>query len=104
MSIFFFSLGKYLLFIFSQSRGLEMCNGCVETLAFPCQVLCIALTFCFLSGRNPLYLGIIFVAFLVGKALWVQLDISGEFRNGAVSGKHRTLLKLSYMSVREAFD
>ncbi|WOL03009.1 protein ROOT HAIR DEFECTIVE 3 [Canna indica] len=35
--------------------------------------------------RNPLYLGVIFVVFLVGKALWVQLDISGEFRNGAVS-------------------
>lgn len=34
--------------------------------------------------RNPLYLGVIFVAFLLIKALWVQLDISGEFRNGAV--------------------
>ncbi|KAK4410506.1 protein ROOT HAIR defective [Sesamum angolense] len=28
--------------------------------------------------RNPLYLGVIFVAFLLIKALWVQLDISGE--------------------------
>ncbi|XP_022844460.1 protein ROOT HAIR DEFECTIVE 3-like isoform X1 [Olea europaea var. sylvestris] len=36
--------------------------------------------------RNPLYLGIIFVAFLLVKALWVQLDISGEFRNGALPG------------------
>ncbi|KAJ8645042.1 hypothetical protein MRB53_006790 [Persea americana] len=36
--------------------------------------------------RNPLYLGIIFVAYLLGKALWVQLDISGEFRNGALPG------------------
>ncbi|KAH0452618.1 hypothetical protein IEQ34_019917 [Dendrobium chrysotoxum] len=36
--------------------------------------------------RNPLYLGFIFVAFLLGKALWVQLDISGEFRNGALPG------------------
>ncbi|EOY27138.1 Root hair defective 3 GTP-binding protein (RHD3) isoform 3 [Theobroma cacao] len=35
--------------------------------------------------RNPLYLGVIFVGFLIMKALWVQLDISGEFRNGAVS-------------------
>ncbi|KAK6911892.1 Sey1/RHD3-like, three-helix bundle domain [Dillenia turbinata] len=41
--------------------------------------------------RNPLYLGIIFVAFLLIKALWVQLDISGEFRNGALPG----LLSLS---------
>ncbi|XAR49943.1 hypothetical protein NMG60_11004129 [Bertholletia excelsa] len=41
--------------------------------------------------RNPLYLGIIFVAFLLVKALWVQLDISGEFRNGALPG----LLSLS---------
>ncbi|KZV51416.1 hypothetical protein F511_20580 [Dorcoceras hygrometricum] len=36
--------------------------------------------------RNPLYLGIIFIAFLVVKALWVQLDISNEFRNGALPG------------------
>ncbi|KAK9136499.1 hypothetical protein Sjap_007093 [Stephania japonica] len=41
--------------------------------------------------RNPLYLGVIFVAFLVLKALWVQLDISNEFRNGALPG----LLSLS---------
>nr|GMD33744.1 protein ROOT HAIR DEFECTIVE 3-like isoform X1 [Ipomoea batatas] len=34
--------------------------------------------------RNPLYLGVIFVAYLLLKALWVQLDISGEFRNGAL--------------------
>ncbi|XP_065639157.1 protein ROOT HAIR DEFECTIVE 3 [Quercus suber] len=37
--------------------------------------------------RNPLYLCVIFVGFLLFKALWVQLDISGEFRNGAVSIK-----------------
>ncbi|KAA3457294.1 protein ROOT HAIR DEFECTIVE 3-like isoform X1 [Gossypium australe] len=36
--------------------------------------------------RNPLYLGVIFVGFLIIKALWVQLDISGEFRNGALPG------------------
>ncbi|CAI9766130.1 unnamed protein product [Fraxinus pennsylvanica] len=36
--------------------------------------------------RNPLYLGVIFVAFLLFKALWVQLDIAGEFRNGALPG------------------
>ncbi|KAF3450609.1 hypothetical protein FNV43_RR06698 [Rhamnella rubrinervis] len=36
--------------------------------------------------RNPLYLGLIFVVFLLGQALWVQLDISGEFRNGALPG------------------
>ncbi|XP_059641371.1 protein ROOT HAIR DEFECTIVE 3-like [Cornus florida] len=41
--------------------------------------------------RNPLYLGVIFVGFLLLKALWVQLDISGEFRNGAIPG----LLSLS---------
>ncbi|XP_022642227.1 protein ROOT HAIR DEFECTIVE 3 homolog 1 isoform X2 [Vigna radiata var. radiata] len=34
--------------------------------------------------RNPLYLGVIFVGYLLIKALWVQLDISGEFRNGAL--------------------
>ncbi|XP_055819921.1 protein ROOT HAIR DEFECTIVE 3-like [Solanum dulcamara] len=36
--------------------------------------------------RNPLYLGVIFFAFLLVKALWVQLDITGEFRNGALPG------------------
>ncbi|KAH7686487.1 RHD3/Sey1 protein [Dioscorea alata] len=36
--------------------------------------------------RNPFYFAIIFVAFLVGKALWIQLDIPGEFRNGALPG------------------
>ncbi|OMO70752.1 Root hair defective 3 GTP-binding protein [Corchorus capsularis] len=41
--------------------------------------------------RNPLYLFVIFVGFLVIKALWVQLDIAGEFRNGALPG----LLSLS---------
>ncbi|CAN4089088.1 unnamed protein product [Withania somnifera] len=41
--------------------------------------------------RNPLYLGFIFVAYLLFKALWVQLDISGEFRHGVLPG----LLSLS---------
>ncbi|KAL3375614.1 hypothetical protein AABB24_006868 [Solanum stoloniferum] len=41
--------------------------------------------------RNPLYLGFIFVAYLLFKALWVQMDISGEFRNGVLPG----LLSLS---------
>ncbi|KAF5751282.1 putative Protein SEY1 [Tripterygium wilfordii] len=36
--------------------------------------------------RNPLWLGGIFVAFLLVKALWLQLDITGEFRNGALPG------------------
>ncbi|XP_061371102.1 protein ROOT HAIR DEFECTIVE 3 homolog 1-like [Gastrolobium bilobum] len=36
--------------------------------------------------RNPLYLGVIFVGFLLIKALWAQLDIKGEFRHGALPG------------------
>ncbi|XP_029128751.1 protein ROOT HAIR DEFECTIVE 3 [Cajanus cajan] len=36
--------------------------------------------------RNPLYLMVIFVGYLLIKALWTQLDISGEFRNGALPG------------------
>ncbi|XP_044348906.1 protein ROOT HAIR DEFECTIVE 3 isoform X1 [Triticum aestivum] len=32
--------------------------------------------------RNPFYLAVMFVVFLVGKAIWVQLDIANEFRNG----------------------
>ncbi|XVF74389.1 hypothetical protein PTKIN_Ptkin13bG0106800 [Pterospermum kingtungense] len=41
--------------------------------------------------RNPFYLGVIFVGFLIVKALWVQLDISGAFRHGVLPG----LLSLS---------
>ncbi|XP_012856710.1 PREDICTED: protein ROOT HAIR DEFECTIVE 3 homolog 1-like isoform X3 [Erythranthe guttata] len=36
--------------------------------------------------RNPLYLGVIFIAFLLFKALWVQLDVADAFRNGALPG------------------
>ncbi|KAL1340702.1 protein ROOT HAIR DEFECTIVE 3 isoform X2 [Arachis hypogaea] len=41
--------------------------------------------------RNPLYLLVIFIGYLLIKALWVQLDITGEFRHGALPG----LLSLS---------
>ncbi|XP_010904950.1 protein ROOT HAIR DEFECTIVE 3 [Elaeis guineensis] len=41
--------------------------------------------------RNPLYLAVIFIAFLLGKAIWVQLDIPREFQNGVLPG----LLSLS---------
>ncbi|GMH03757.1 hypothetical protein Nepgr_005596 [Nepenthes gracilis] len=36
--------------------------------------------------RNPLYIAVLFVAFLIIKALWVQLDISNEFQHGALAG------------------
>ncbi|MBA0598605.1 hypothetical protein Gorai_008362, partial [Gossypium raimondii] len=36
--------------------------------------------------RNPLYLGLIFVGYLVIKAAWVQLDIPGQFRYGVLAG------------------
>lgn len=36
--------------------------------------------------RNPLYLGLLFVLFLLAKALWVQLDVAGVFQHGALSG------------------
>ncbi|WCJ39530.1 Protein ROOT HAIR DEFECTIVE 3 [Euphorbia peplus] len=36
--------------------------------------------------RNPLYLALIFVGYLVFKALWVQLDVSAEFRHGVLPG------------------
>ncbi|TYI09795.1 hypothetical protein ES332_A09G097700v1 [Gossypium tomentosum] len=36
--------------------------------------------------RNPLYVGIIFIGYLMLKALWVQLDISGEFSHGVLPG------------------
>ncbi|XP_075105488.1 protein ROOT HAIR DEFECTIVE 3 homolog 2 isoform X2 [Nicotiana tabacum] len=36
--------------------------------------------------RNPLYLLVLFVVYLLGKALWVQMNIPGEFRNGILVG------------------
>ncbi|XXG68016.1 hypothetical protein AAC387_Pa06g1216 [Persea americana] len=36
--------------------------------------------------RNPLYVLVIFIIFLLLKALWVQLDITREFQNGALTG------------------
>ncbi|XP_058105376.1 coatomer subunit beta-1-like [Magnolia sinica] len=35
--------------------------------------------------KNPLYRFIRFIVYLLAKALWTQLDISGEFRNGTVA-------------------
>nr|GEW46912.1 protein root hair defective 3-like [Tanacetum cinerariifolium] len=45
----------------------------------------VSLTF---SEVGVLHLLIIFVSYLLLKALWVQLNISSEFRNGALSGIH----------------
>ncbi|CAH9145693.1 unnamed protein product [Cuscuta epithymum] len=36
--------------------------------------------------RSPLYLMVLFVVFLLGKAMWVQMDISRKFQNGTLSG------------------
>ncbi|TQD78053.1 hypothetical protein C1H46_036405 [Malus baccata] len=36
--------------------------------------------------KNPLYLMVLFVAFLLSKALWVQMDITGQFQHDALSG------------------
>ncbi|OMO70466.1 Root hair defective 3 GTP-binding protein, partial [Corchorus capsularis] len=36
--------------------------------------------------RNPFYLMILFVAFLLSKALWVQLDVAGQFQHGTLAG------------------
>jgi len=36
--------------------------------------------------RNPIYIGVLFILFVFGKALFVQLDIPGEFKNGILSG------------------
>ncbi|KAL5773446.1 hypothetical protein ACOSP7_013035 [Xanthoceras sorbifolium] len=36
--------------------------------------------------KNPLYLMVLFIAYLLSKALWVQMNISGEFRHGTLAG------------------
>jgi len=57
----------------------------VFTASYPMMICNILISLPFWCNRNPLYLGVMFVAFLLAKALWTQLDIPGEFRNGAVS-------------------
>ncbi|KAK9726960.1 hypothetical protein RND81_05G248600 [Saponaria officinalis] len=41
--------------------------------------------------RNPFYIALLFVGYLVSKALWVQMDVSNEFSHGILPG----LLSLS---------
>ncbi|KAL4386024.1 hypothetical protein GQ457_09G004330 [Hibiscus cannabinus] len=36
--------------------------------------------------RNPLYLMFLFVAFLISKAMWVQMDVPGQFQHGTLAG------------------
>ncbi|GAV78733.1 RHD3 domain-containing protein [Cephalotus follicularis] len=36
--------------------------------------------------KNPLYLMVLFIVYLLLKALWVQMDIVGEFQNGTLAG------------------
>ncbi|XP_061366903.1 protein ROOT HAIR DEFECTIVE 3 homolog 2 [Gastrolobium bilobum] len=36
--------------------------------------------------KNPLYLMVIFVVYLIVKAIWVELNIAGEFQNGTLPG------------------
>jgi len=41
---------------------------------------------------------VLFVVYLLSKALWVQMDITGEFRNGAVSlEKNKIIILLLVM-------
>ncbi|XP_039053860.1 protein ROOT HAIR DEFECTIVE 3-like [Hibiscus syriacus] len=50
--------------------------------------------------RNPFYLAVIFVSYLVVKALWVQLDVSGQFRYGVLPG----LISLSTRLIPTVMD
>ncbi|KAH1055813.1 hypothetical protein J1N35_033878 [Gossypium stocksii] len=36
--------------------------------------------------RNPLYLMGLFVVYLLSKAMWVQMDIPGQFQHGTLAG------------------
>ncbi|XP_022723300.1 protein ROOT HAIR DEFECTIVE 3 homolog 2-like isoform X2 [Durio zibethinus] len=36
--------------------------------------------------RNPFYLMLLFVAYLLSKAMWVQMDIPGQFQHGTLAG------------------
>ncbi|KAF3453186.1 hypothetical protein FNV43_RR03624 [Rhamnella rubrinervis] len=48
-----------------------------------CEILQFSKSFVSRAHQKYFYLGLIFVVFILGQALWVQLDISGEFHNGA---------------------
>ncbi|GAA0148260.1 hypothetical protein LIER_36683 [Lithospermum erythrorhizon] len=50
--------------------------------------------------RNPLYVGVIFVGFLLTKALWVQLDISNQFFHGAMMDCSSSTM--SYQALRDS--
>ncbi|CAN6683903.1 unnamed protein product [Malus baccata var. baccata] len=49
--------------------------------------------------KNPLYLMVLFVAFLLSKALRVHMDITGQFQHGAVSIK-LILSVIQYLVIR----
>lgn len=51
------------------------------------------------DGRNPLWLGFIFVGYLLFKAVWVQLDIATEFQNGAVSNFSFITVKMTLLAL-----
>nr|XP_009388548.2 PREDICTED: LOW QUALITY PROTEIN: protein ROOT HAIR DEFECTIVE 3 homolog 2-like [Musa acuminata subsp. malaccensis] len=36
--------------------------------------------------RNPLYLAILFILFILSRVVWYELNIAGEFQNGTLSG------------------
>ncbi|XP_022715425.1 protein ROOT HAIR DEFECTIVE 3 homolog 2-like isoform X2 [Durio zibethinus] len=36
--------------------------------------------------RNPLYLLLLFIAYLLSKAMWVQMDVPGQFQHGTLAG------------------
>ncbi|KAK6264395.1 hypothetical protein SCA6_019829 [Theobroma cacao] len=41
--------------------------------------------------RNPLYLMLLFVAYLLSKAMWVQMDVGGQFQHGTVRKRMRSI-------------
>ncbi|XP_068634608.1 protein ROOT HAIR DEFECTIVE 3-like [Aristolochia californica] len=51
-----------------------------------CAMLILGFNEFMLILRNPLYIMAMFIIYLVSKALWVQLNIEGEFRNGFLPG------------------
>ncbi|KAL4394679.1 hypothetical protein AHAS_Ahas02G0176100 [Arachis hypogaea] len=50
--------------------------------------------------KNPLYLILIFIGYLVTKSLWVQHDVAGNFHHGAVSISRMTLAGLLSLSIK----
>lgn len=80
------------MFIWSQIPS-TFHNTSVDVLCLLSIIMLIILLAMFLCwwNRNPLYLMLLFVAYLLSKAMWVQMDVGGQFQHGTVRKRVRSI-------------